>query len=146
MCLFLFGKKLRSEHFSREYELSASDAGFAPYRADLILIGGWAHRLSRLHDLSQPLDFEALGTQDVDVAIPAKVPPQEDDLGKLYVRPDSRNVFLGEENPPVTHYQFGRRQLSMQNFLHRLSFAEGGDERDRRRISPGSPLSGHFND
>lgn len=37
-----------------------------PYRSDVVLIGGWAHRLFRLHPLSQLVDFPPLLTQDVD--------------------------------------------------------------------------------
>lgn len=58
----------------------------SPYRGDVVLIGGWAHRLSRLHPLAQPLDFKPLSTLDVDLAIPSKVPPREEDLGKLLVQ------------------------------------------------------------
>lgn len=87
-----------------------------PYRAHLVLIGGWAHRLSRLHQLAQLLDFEALGTQDVDVAIPAEVPPQED-LGKLLREAGFKERFFGEEKPPVTHYQLGEEPSFYAEFL-----------------------------
>lgn len=88
-----------------------------PYRGNLVLIGGWAHRLSRLHPLSQSLDFEPLGTQDVDLAIPAKVPPQEEDLGKLLVEAGFEEHFLGEDHPPATHYQLGEEGAFYVEFL-----------------------------
>jgi hypothetical protein len=88
-----------------------------PYRADLVLIGGWAHRLFRLHDLAQPLDFEALGTQDVDVAIPAKVPPQDEDLAKVLGAAGFKEEFVGSRNPPVTYYRLGEERTLYAEFL-----------------------------
>jgi hypothetical protein len=88
-----------------------------PYRGDLTLIGGWAHRLSRLHELAQPVDFESLDTQDVDLAIPGSLPPREEDLSKVLTHAGFKERFLGEENPPVTHYQFGDELTFYAEFL-----------------------------
>ena len=41
-----------------------------PWIDRVVIIGGWAHRLYRLHPLAQPLDYEPLGTFDADVAVP----------------------------------------------------------------------------
>ena len=41
-----------------------------PWLDRVVIIGGWAHRLYRLHPLAQPLDYEPLGTFDADVAVP----------------------------------------------------------------------------
>ncbi len=77
-----------------------------PYRGDLVLIGGWAHRLSRLHPLAQPVDFPPLFTQDVDLAIATGVRPgEEEDLRRLLLEAGFTERFLGEHQPPVTHYQ-----------------------------------------
>ena len=37
-----------------------------PYLGDLVLIGGWAQRLFRLHPWAQPVEFPPLLTQDVE--------------------------------------------------------------------------------
>lgn len=103
---------------------SAEAAGLArlmialrPYRGDLVLIGGWAHRLSRLHPLSQALDFEPLFTQDVDLAIPAKVPPRTEDVGKLVAQAGFSARFRGEDRPPVTRYELGDEGEFYAEFL-----------------------------
>ena len=81
------------------------------------MIGGWAHRLLRLHPLAQPVEFEPLGTQDVDLAIPGQLPPREEDLGTALTRAGFKEQFLGEEHPPVTHYQFGDELTFYAEFL-----------------------------
>ena len=88
-----------------------------PYRADVIVIGGWAHRLSRLHPLAQSVDFQPLGTQDVDLAIPANLAPRREDLGKVLVDAGFHERFVGENRPPVTHYQFGEEPGFYAEFL-----------------------------
>ncbi len=75
-----------------------------PYRGDLVLIGGWSHRLARLHALAQPVDFPPLFTQDVDLAIARGVAPGEEDLRKLLLEAGFTEGFLGEDRPPITHY------------------------------------------
>jgi hypothetical protein len=106
-----------------------------PYRADLVLIGGWAHRLFRLHDLAQPLDFEALGTQDVDVAIPAKVAPRGEDLAKLLDTAGFKARFLGEDDPPVTRYEFGDEQTFYAEFLTPMVGRRGAATREIAGVS-----------
>lgn len=73
-----------------------------PYRGDLVLIGGWSHRLARLHALAQPVDFPPLFTQDVDLAIARGVAPGEEDLHKLLLEAGFTERFLGENRPPIT--------------------------------------------
>ena len=47
-----------------------------PWLGQVVIIGGWAHRLYRIHPLVQPLDYDPLATFDADVAIPAELPQQ----------------------------------------------------------------------
>lgn len=89
----------------------------SPYRGDVVLIGGWAHRLFRFHPLAQSLDFEPLSTQDVDLAIPARVPPREEDLGTLLIEAGFTEHFLGENHPPATHYELGEEAGFYAEFL-----------------------------
>ena len=76
-----------------------------PYRGDLVLIGGWAHRLSRLHPLAQSVDFPLLFTQDVNLAIATGISPGEEDLRRLLHEAGFTERFLGEDQPPITHYE-----------------------------------------
>ena len=88
-----------------------------PYRGDLVLIGGWAHRLSRLHPLAQPLEFPPLFTQDVDLAIAKGVIPEEDDLRKLLLEVGFTERFLCEDESPITHYQLGEEGAFYVEFV-----------------------------
>ena len=45
-----------------------------PWLDQVVVIGGWAHRLYRLHPLAQLLDYAPLATFDTDVAVPAQLP------------------------------------------------------------------------
>jgi hypothetical protein len=49
-----------------------------PQLPNLVFIGGWAHRLHRLHIYAQPLDYAPLMTKDVDVAVPIRGFPEAD--------------------------------------------------------------------
>jgi len=51
------------------------------------------------------MDFQPLFTQDVDLAIPAKIPPQQEDLRTLLLRAGFKERLLGEVHPPVTRYE-----------------------------------------
>jgi hypothetical protein len=75
-----------------------------PWLDRLVIIGGWAHRLSRLHPHAQALDYAPLATLDADIALPA---------GLLTTTPSIRDrlraygfteEFLGDDRPPATHY------------------------------------------
>ena len=45
-----------------------------PWLNQIVVIGGWAYRLYRLHPLAQQLEYEPLATFDTDVAVPAHLP------------------------------------------------------------------------
>jgi hypothetical protein len=70
-----------------------------------VIVGGWAHRLYRLHPLSQRLEFSPLTTFDTDVAIPQKLPVFEQDLHNRLVQSGFKEELLGEHRPPVTQYR-----------------------------------------
>jgi hypothetical protein len=88
-----------------------------PYRGDVLVVGGWAHRLLRLHPLAQGVEFESIRTQDVDLVIPGKIPPRGEELGRLLTQAGFTEHFLGEEQPPVTHYQLGDEATFYAEFL-----------------------------
>jgi hypothetical protein len=43
-----------------------------PYLPQIVLVGGWAHRLFQHHPLGQPLPFDVLMTEDADLGVPAR--------------------------------------------------------------------------
>ncbi len=76
-----------------------------PWLDRIVIVGGWAHRLYRLHPLAQRLDFEPLTTLDTDVAIPERLPVVGQDLQKRLEERGFKEELLGEHRPPVTQYR-----------------------------------------
>jgi hypothetical protein len=69
-----------------------------------VIIGGWAHRLYRLHPHAQALDYAPLATLDADIALPAGLlttTPSIHDRLRAY---GFTEEFLGDDRPPATHY------------------------------------------
>src|ERR1035437_7689262 len=71
----------------------------------MVIIGGWAHRLYRLHHFAQPLDYEPLATFDTDVAVPVELPRRGEDIRERLVANGFTEELLGETRPPVIHYR-----------------------------------------
>lgn len=76
-----------------------------PWLSQVVIIGGWAHRLYRLHPLAQPLDYEPLGTLDTDVAIPTQMLATGAGIRECLLESGFREELLGETQPPVAHYR-----------------------------------------
>ena len=87
-----------NEHFVRLVQ------ALNPWLNQVVIIGGWAHRLYRLHPLSQRLEFSPLTTVDTDVAIPEKLAVLEQDLQERLKESGFQEEFLSEHRPPVIHY------------------------------------------
>ncbi len=80
----------------------------APWLEHVVVIGGWAHRLYQYHPLAQPLDYPPLTTLDADIAVPNPLPNNlETDIRERLVKAGFEEEFLGEENPPATHFRLG---------------------------------------
>jgi hypothetical protein len=71
----------------------------------VVIVGGWAHRLLRNHSLAQAVPHEPLLTNDADVAVPAALEVLEHDLRDRLIRADFKERFLGDDQPPATHYE-----------------------------------------
>jgi hypothetical protein len=56
-----------------------------PWLSQVVILGGWAHRLLRYHPLAQAVSHEPLLTLDTDVAIPVTLEVQEQDLRDRFV-------------------------------------------------------------
>ena len=48
-----------------------------PWLEQVVLIGGWAHRLYRLHPRAQTLTYPPLTTLDSDIAVPLQIEAKE---------------------------------------------------------------------
>ena len=87
------------EYFARLVE------ALDPWLDQVVIIGGWAHRLYRLHPLAQPLDYEPLGTFDTDIAVPLDLPATGEQIRARLLERDFREELMGDMQPPAAHYR-----------------------------------------
>jgi hypothetical protein len=80
----------------------------SPWLGQVVIIGGWAHRLYRLHPLSQHLDFAPLTTLDTDIAVPERLEVHEEDVHTRLTANGFTEELFGEDQPPATHYTLGK--------------------------------------
>jgi hypothetical protein len=103
----------------------------APWLGEVVLVGGWAHRLYRLDPRARKLDYLPLTTLDGDVAVPPKLKNEEWTVRKRLLEAGFEEEFLGEDRPPATHYHYGKRGGFYAEFLAPL---EGGEyDREGKR-------------
>lgn len=77
-----------------------------PWRAHLVLVGGWAHRLHRFHPLATVPDYDPLLTRDTDLAFGTDS-PLEGDIRTALAAVGFKEELSGDNNPPATHYALG---------------------------------------
>jgi hypothetical protein len=87
------------EYFARLVE------ALDPWLDQAVIIGGWAHRLYRLHPLAQPLDYEPLGTFDTDIAVPLDLPATGEQIRARLLARNFREELMGDMQPPAAHYR-----------------------------------------
>lgn len=87
------------EYFARLVE------ALDPWLDQVVIIGGWAHHLYRLHPLAQPLDYEPLGTFDTDIAVPLDLPATGERIRERLLERDFREELMGDMQPPAAHYR-----------------------------------------
>lgn len=75
-----------------------------PWLPHIVIVGGWAHQLYRLHPHAQPLDYPPLSTLDTDIALPERPPMEEEDIRSRLLAHGFSEEFFGEDHPPATHY------------------------------------------
>jgi hypothetical protein len=103
-----------------------------PWLPQLVVIGGWAHRLHRIHPLAQELDYPPLLTLDTDVAIPQRLPAAEGNIANRLKECGFTEAFLGDHQPPVTQYRLGSEETGFYaEFLSPLT--GNGYKRDGTR-------------
>lgn len=94
-----------------------------PWLGHLVIVGGWAHGLHRLHALASVPMHPPVRTRDVDLALAVHAPLAGDIRGAL-ADAGFGPTFLGEDAPPVTHYHLEDDAGFYAEFLAPLSGAE----------------------
>jgi hypothetical protein len=77
-----------------------------PWREHLVIVGGWAHQLHRLHPWASPPAYLPLRTKDADVAFSLGAAPTGDIRAALKAA-GFREVLSGDHHPPVAEYRLG---------------------------------------
>ncbi|MBM3746370.1 MAG: hypothetical protein FJW34_11290 [Acidobacteria bacterium] len=106
-----------------------------PWLDRIVIIGGWAHRLYRLHPRAQMLDYAPLTTLDTDIAVPAVLPVRERDIRDRLRAAGFVEEFFGDDQPPATHYRLGAEEGSF--YVEFLAPLVGGeyDGRNKRTVT-----------
>ncbi len=68
-----------------------------PWLDQVVVIGGWAHRLYRLDPRAQKLTYPPLTTLDSDVAVPAKIDAKEENIRERLLAVGFKEEFVGED-------------------------------------------------
>ena len=74
-----------------------------PWLDELVIVGGWAHRLYRMMPMVPTLAYQPVRTLDADVAFSATV-SLTGDMGTALKAAGFREELAGEHSPPVTWY------------------------------------------
>jgi hypothetical protein len=122
------------EYFARLVE------ALDPWLDQVVIIGGWAHRLYRLHPLAQPLDYEPLGTFDTDIAVPLDLPATGEQLRARLLERGFREELLGDMHPPAAHYRVESEDNSF--YAEFLSPLEGSEVKRGGRRDVTARVSG----
>lgn len=106
-----------------------------PWLDQIVIVGGWAHRLHRLHPSAQSLSYPPLVTLDADVAIPRSLPVEGQDIRQRLISSGFTEEFLGRDHPPAPHYHLG--DTSSGFYVEFLTPLVGGeyDRQNRRRAT-----------
>jgi hypothetical protein len=105
-------------------------AALEPWLDQVVIVGGWAHRLYRLHPDAQALDYPPLSTLDADVALSPTLMTGEQGIHARLLAFGFEEEFFGETRPPATHYHLGGESSGFYaEFLTPLV----GSEYDRKR-------------
>lgn len=77
-----------------------------PWLGQMVLVGGWAHRVHRLSSLAHAPAYQPVLTLDADLAFPA-AEAFEGSVGSALKSAGFAERFLGEHTPPVSRYTLG---------------------------------------
>jgi hypothetical protein len=110
-----------------------------PWLPDLVVAGGWAHRLHRLHAFAEALDDLPLMTTDVDVAL-VRVPRAAGNLRDALRASGFREEVAGVAQPPITYYQLGSPEHPF--YVEFLTPLLGGENRRNGTADITTTISG----
>ena len=82
-------------------------AALEPWLDQIVIVGGWAHRLYRLHPDAQALAYPPLSTLDADVALSPTLMSKEQGIHARLLAFGFEEEFFGETRPPAAHYHLG---------------------------------------
>jgi hypothetical protein len=71
-----------------------------------VFVGGWAHRLHRLHPYAQHLEYAPLMTRDADVGLPLRA-FSDGNIRAQLIAANFQERFVANHRPPVTRYELG---------------------------------------
>lgn len=98
-----------------------------PWLTQVVIIGGWAHRLYRLHPSAQHIEYLPLTTLDMDIAVPARLKVHGHGCPGTTICSWIRRRTIGPGPAPVTHYRLGNAKTAFYaEFLTPLFGAEHG--------------------
>jgi hypothetical protein len=75
-----------------------------PWLGQLVVVGGWAHRLHRLHRLANPPKHSPVRTRDTDIAFSPDA-ALAGDVRTALTEAGFTEEQLGDDAPPATHYR-----------------------------------------
>jgi len=99
---------------------------------EVVLIGGWAHRLYRLDRRAHGLTYPPLTTLDSDIAVPSKIEAKETSIRDRLLAAGFQEEFIGEDRPPATHYHLVGQGGFYAEFLSPLVGSEYGRKGERK--------------
>jgi hypothetical protein len=79
----------------------------SPWNGQLVFVGGWAHRLYRLHPRAGTLGYQPLVTLDADIAFGDREQLEGNIQARLYEF-GFREELSGSHKPPVSKYTLGK--------------------------------------
>lgn len=100
-----------------------------PWLGQIIFIGGRAHRLYRERPEAASVAYDALQTDDADVALNPRTMGESESIRVRLKEFGFEEEFSGDDRPPVTHYGLGQKDAGFYaEFLTPLM--GGGNRRD----------------
>ena len=112
----------------------------SPWIEHIVFVGGWAHRLFRLHPLGKAVGYPPLMTHDADVVVPSALPRTSQDMRTRLRTAGFHEEFLGENQPPVTHYRLGSETADF--YAEFLTPLFGGRHRRDGSVDATTSISG----
>ncbi len=103
-----------------------------PWLEEVVIIGGWAHRLYRLDPRAQGLGYPPLTTLDSGIAVPSKLGAKETSIRDRLLAAGFQEEFIGEDYPPATHYNLVGHGGFYTEFLSPLAGSEYGRKGKRQ--------------